>query len=117
MHIVVTVRRPTVAEQNHDLVDTLRVLAEIIPEHICVLEMRLRIPLLRVDEVWELGGITNEENGRVIEDPVPITLVGAKLKGKASRVTSSVGTSRLATDSTETHRRAHLLARRRQETI
>lgn len=38
--------------------------------------MRLRISLLGVDEVRELGRVSDKEYGRVVENPVPVTLVG-----------------------------------------
>ena len=41
--------------------------------------MRLRVTLLRVDEVGELGGVTNEEHGSVVEDPVEVALLGLDL--------------------------------------
>ena len=34
-----------------------------------------RVTLLGVDEVGELGRVTQEENGRIIRDHVPVTLL------------------------------------------
>ena len=52
--------------------------------------MRLRIALLGMDKVRELGGIAKEENGRVVEDPVEIAFVGANLDGEPTRIAGSV---------------------------
>ena len=41
--------------------------------------MRLRVTLLRVDEVGKLGGVTNEKHGSVVEDPVEVALLGLDL--------------------------------------
>jgi hypothetical protein len=51
-----------------------------------------------MDEVGKLGGIPDEEDGGVVEDPVPITFVSPELDRKATGITSSIGGSRLATD-------------------
>ena len=44
----------------------------IIPEHGGVLEVRLRVALLRVDEQGEVDGVAEEEDGRVVVHPVPV---------------------------------------------
>ena len=38
------------------------------PEHVRILEMRLRVALLRMDEVRELGRVADEEDGGGVED-------------------------------------------------
>jgi len=63
--------------------------------------MCLRVPLLGVDEVGELGWVTNEEDRCVIKHPVPISLLGPQLDRKPTRIASSVGGSRLASNSRE----------------
>ena len=45
----------------------LGVLGEIVPEHVGILEMRLRVTLLGVDEVWKLGRVADEEYRGVVE--------------------------------------------------
>ena len=72
--------------------------------------MSLRVPLLSVDEVGELGGITNKENGSIIEHPIPITFLSPELDSKTTRVTSSVSRTRFATDGGETGSDADFLA-------
>ena len=56
--------------------------------HGSILEIGLRIALLRVDEYREFGGFAQEENRCIVEDPVPITLFSVELDGKASRISS-----------------------------
>ena len=62
------VRSTTVGEQNHHLVNRLGVLGKVVPEHVCILQVRLGITLLGVDEVRELGGVANKKHWRVVED-------------------------------------------------
>lgn len=41
--------------------------------------MGLRVPLLCVDEVRELGRVTDEEHRSVVEDPVKVALLSLNL--------------------------------------
>jgi len=45
------------------------------PEHVSIFQVSLRMSLLSVDEVRKFGRVTDEEDGCVIEHPVPVTLV------------------------------------------
>jgi hypothetical protein len=65
-HLAVSIRYTTVSKQHHYLVVGLGVLREVVPEGVGVLEVRLGVPLLRVDKVGELGGVAEEEDGRVV---------------------------------------------------
>ena len=65
--------------------------------------MSLRVTLLGVDEVRELGWVTDEEHGGVVKHPVEVALLRLDLDGETSGVTSGVRRSRLATDGGETH--------------
>lgn len=56
----------TVSHQDHDLVDRFWVLGEIVPEHVVVLQVSLRITLLSVNEVWEFCWVTNEEDRSIV---------------------------------------------------
>ena len=91
--------------------------------------MRLGIALLSVDEVRELGGVADEEHGRVVEHPVEVALLSLdldretcpfvlnsrpKTESKCWRRTTGIthrvcGTG-LATDSRETDGQGRLLA-------
>jgi len=99
--LMVAIRSSTIREKDHDLMNRFWVLGEIVPEHISISQMALGMPLLSVDEVRELGGVTDEEDGSVVEDPVPVALICPEFDGKATRIASGIGGSRLATDGGE----------------
>lgn len=101
VHVVVTLRSTTVGEQNHNLVNGLGILAKVIPEHVGILEVSLRVTLLGVDEMRELGGVTDEEDGGVVEDPVEVALLSLDLDSEATGVTGGISRARLASDSGE----------------
>jgi len=61
------------------------------------------VTLLGVDEVRELGGISQEEDGRVVGDHVPIAFIGTELDGKSTRVTSAISRGALSANGRETH--------------
>jgi hypothetical protein len=68
VHLAPAVRDTTVTHEDHNLVDRLRVLGKIVPEDsgvIRVCEVSLRMTLLSVDEVRELGWVAQEEDGGV----------------------------------------------------
>ena len=104
VHEAVAVRNATVAHEDHDLVDGLGILGEVVPEHGAVIgagEMGGRVTLLRVDEVGELGGVAKEEDGRVVGHHVPIALISPELDREAARVPSAVVGAGLAADGGE----------------
>jgi hypothetical protein len=90
MLLEVTIRSSTIREKNHHLVDGLGVLRQVIPEHIRILQMGLGIPLLGMDEVRELGRVTDEEDGSVVEDPIPVTFLGPQFEREPARVAGGV---------------------------
>ncbi len=49
------------------------------PEHVGILQVRLRVTLLRVDEVRELRRVADKEHGGVVEDPVEVALLSLDL--------------------------------------
>ena len=104
VHVVVADGRTAVREEDHDLVDRLRVLREVVlndpnsfskpgicakfemetyPEHVSILQMRLGVTLLSVDEVRELGRVADEEHGRVVEHPVEVALLSLDFDSEA----------------------------------
>lgn len=110
VHVAVRVGRAAVGEEVHDLVDGLLVSGEVVPEHGGILEVGLRVALLGVDEEGEVGGVSQEEDGRVVVDPVPVALLGVELDGEASRITGGVGRALLATDGREASNALGLLS-------
>lgn len=113
--MVVTVRGSAVREKYHDLVDRLGVLREVVPKHVGILQMRLRVPLLRVDKVRELGWIANEEHGCVVEHPIQVSLICLELDRKSTGVTSGIRRARLAADGRETDGGSNLFANRLEQ--
>ena len=86
VHMPIAIGSASVAEQDGDLVGGLRVQREVVPHHVGVLEVGLGVPLLGVDEVGELAGVSDEEDGRVVASHVPVALLGVELDREASRV-------------------------------
>ena len=93
------------------------------PEHVGILQVCLRVALLSVDEVREFRWVAKEEDRRVVEDPIPVTLFRPEFNREASGVASrtsgpminhgkltenrlsySLGRTTFATDRGETHR-------------
>jgi len=70
----------------------------------------LRVSLLGVNEVGELGRVTNEENGSIIEYPIPVTFISPELESETTRVTSSISRTRFSTNGGETSCDADFLA-------
>jgi hypothetical protein len=62
-----------------------------VPHHGGGLEVRARLALLGVDEVAELDGVADEEDGGVVADHVPVPFFGIELEGEASGVAGGVG--------------------------
>jgi len=86
-------------------VDRLGVLGKVVPEDggvIRVGKVSLRVALLSVNEVGELGWVAQEEDGGVVGDHVPVALRSPELDTETTRVASKIGSSALATDGRET---------------
>lgn len=110
VHVAVRVWGTTVREEVHDLVDSLLVGGEVVPEHGGILKVGLWVALLRVDEERELSWVAQEEDGGVVVDPVPVTLLSVELDGEAAGVASSVCGALLTTNGRETGNSLGLLA-------
>ena len=63
VHKTVSVRCAPVAEEDHHLVQALRVKAQEIPHHCRALEIGLRITFLGMNEVGKFLRILDEEDG------------------------------------------------------
>ena len=42
----------------------------------------MRVTFLSVDEVWEFGGVAQEEDGGVVEHPIQIAFLRLQLDGE-----------------------------------
>lgn len=85
-----SVRGTAVAKEPHDLVDSLLVGAQVIPEDGSILQVSLRIPLLSMDKERELRWVAQEEYGSIVKHPILISLLRVNLDGKATRVASCI---------------------------
>ena len=104
VHEAVAIWDTSITHENHDLVNGLGVLGQIVPEHSAIIgtaEMCGWVALLCVDEVRELGGIAQEENWGVVGHHIPVAFFSSELDGETSRVTSTVVRARFATDRRE----------------
>jgi len=82
MHLAEAIWNTSVAEKDHKLVDRLGILRRIVPEEGGIVsrrQMRRRIPLLRMDEVRELGWIADKKRWSVIAHKVKVALRRSKL--------------------------------------
>jgi hypothetical protein len=61
----------------------------------------VRLGLAGVDDVGELDGILDEENGDVVGDNVPVALLRVELDGEPAHITDRVGTAAAAEDGRE----------------
>ena len=68
-----------------------------------------------MDENGELGRISQEEDGRVVEDPVVVALLSVELDSEATRVPRGVWGSLLSANSREPNERPRLLSDLREE--
>lgn len=103
----------TVTHEDHNLVDRLRVLGEVVPEHggvIGTAQVGGGVTLLGVNEVGELGRISQEEDRGVVGNDIPVTLVSPELDRESTRITGTVVGTRLTTDSGESDGDGALLA-------
>jgi hypothetical protein len=82
-----------------------------VPLHVVAAQTRIRGALLRVDEVGELHGITDEEHGGVVAHHVEVALFGVELQRESAHVTPGVGRAELTGDGGEASEHRGLLAR------
>ena len=81
-----------------------------IPHHRRVLQVGLRVPLLRVDEVPELQRIPHKKHRRVVPHHVPVTLFGVELQRESTWIALRVGRPLLAADGRKARQHRRLLA-------
>lgn len=55
-----------------------------------------------MDEIWELDGISDEEDWGVVSNHVPVSFLGVELDGVTSGVSGGISRSLLTSDSGET---------------
>lgn len=50
------------------------------------------------------NGVANEENGRIVADQIPNTLLGVEFDSKTAWITSRIGRTRFTTNSRKSNR-------------
>ena len=83
IHMSITGRCPPVTEEVHKLMNTLLITGQKIPECGGILEIRLGVPLLSVNECWKFDAVPNKEDWRVVPNHIPVPFFSVKLYGKA----------------------------------
>lgn len=90
IHVPVAVRSASIGKENHNLVLSLRRVTPEVEGHVWILDSRLWMALLRVNEVWELDWVLDEEDRRVVADHVVVAFFGVELDCKSTRITVTV---------------------------
>lgn len=72
-----------------------------IPEHVRAFQVSLRISLLGVNEIREFNRVSNEENGSVITNHIPIAFFGVEFNSETTRITFGISGTLFTTDSGE----------------
>lgn len=63
----------------------------------------VRLGLASVDDIGELDGVLDEENGNVVADKIPVTLLSVELGRKTTDITNGIGGTSAAEDGGEAH--------------
>lgn len=108
--MTVPVRGASVREQDHDLVLSLRSITPEVKGRVRVLNARLGMALLGVDEVRELNRILDEEHRSVVANHVVVALLSVELNRESSGVTVTVVGTALASNGGESQEDWGLLA-------
>src|SRR5580698_10055433 len=103
-------RDSTIAHDNGDLVQRLGKIRPEVPVAICTAHAGSRIALDGVVEVGELERITNEKDGGVVSNQVPVTFLGIELQRETADVALSVGGTARPGDSREAGKHRSRLA-------
>jgi len=101
VHVSVTIRGTSVGEEDGDLMGRFGDEGKEVPEGVGVLAVGLGVSLLGVDEVGELGGISDEEDGSVVTNQIPVTFFGVEFDSKTSGISFGIGRTLFTTDSGE----------------
>ena len=110
VHVAPSARRAAVAHQDHHLVGRLGRERPEVPLHVVAAQAGVGQALLRVNEVRELHGVTDEEDRRVVADEVVVALFGVELEGEAAHVAVRVCVALFAGHRREAHEHRRVLA-------
>ena len=115
IHVAVGPGRAPIRHQDRHLMSAFGRERPEVPLHLVVAHPGVGQSLLGVDEVLELGGITDEEHRRVVADQVAVSVFGVELERKSPRVTDRVGVAELAGDGGEAQEHRVCACRSRRE--
>lgn len=90
VHTSESVGCAAIRHQNGHLMESLRGVAPEVPSHVGVLNTGSWVSLLTVDEVRELDGVLNEENGRVVSNHIVVAFFGVMFDGETTGVAIAV---------------------------
>jgi hypothetical protein len=110
IHKPIPVWSSSVGEKNSDLMQGLWGVLPEIKDHIWIGQVGSWVPLLGVDEIWELNGIIDEEDWSVISYHVVVAFLGVELDGESSWVPHSIRSASLTSDSGEPKEQWSLLS-------
>lgn len=97
-----SLRSSTVGHEDSDLVKGLRSVGPEIELHVGIVGSLNRARLLRVDEVGELNGVLNEEDGGVVSDHVVVALLSVELNSEPTGISDGIRSTSLTSNSGET---------------
>ena len=77
---------------------------EVVVSRLGLGDLVVRLGLASVDDIRELDGVLDEEDGDVVANEIPVTLLCVELGGETTDITNSVGTAPAAEDGREAHK-------------
>mmetsp|Transcript_137763 Transcript_137763/g.194883 ORF Transcript_137763/g.194883 Transcript_137763/m.194883 type:complete len:292 (-) Transcript_137763:39-914(-) len=101
VHVSVAIRGTSVREEDGDLMSRFGGKRQEVPEHVGILQVGLGVSLLGVDEIGELLGVSDEEDGGVVAGHIPVAFLSVELDGETSGISLSIGRTLLTTDGGE----------------
>ena len=110
VHVPVAIGCSSVGEQERNLMGGFRPQCNEIPEHVWIFQVSRRVPLLGVDKTWKQNWVTEEENGRVVSNQIPVAFLCVMFDSESPGITSRVGRSGFATHCTKSDSEWSLLA-------
>ncbi|OQC60855.1 MAG: hypothetical protein BWX50_01675 [Euryarchaeota archaeon ADurb.Bin009] len=110
MHVAIGERNPAIAHGDGHLVQGFGKGCPEVPVVGRGAHVGVGVALDGTVEVGELVGVAYEEDGGVVPDQIPVSLLGVELHGKAADVALGIGRTAFAGDRREAHEDVGLLA-------
>lgn len=77
-----------IAEKVYNFMHRFLIAGQEVPKRSRILQVRLRVAFLSVDERWKLDTITDEKDGSIVSYKIPVTLFSVELDREASGIPS-----------------------------